>query len=229
MLKIISVIFMTLAFSASLQAAEKSKLYIPNDDDIQLVEKLYKSQEFSKAIDVYEKLAKAGDSYSQYKLSIMLLLGQGTDQNDIKAYAWAFLAKSSKQKSFVDYFNQLDESIEQANRDEFENAAFELYEKYNDLAVSNRFLKHLKEEFPKCTGSRLRSISACNKVRVMCDGYFGEGKDKRYLLTRESCKDFLVKIHPDNLKALKTSIDKMQDRIDMLKQRKGRVTVSEDT
>ncbi|WP_251359346.1 hypothetical protein [Kangiella sp. TOML190] len=203
----------------------KKKFYVPNDDDVQLVEKLYKEKKYSEAFPIYQKLAKAGDKYAQYKLSLMYLLGQGADVNFEKSYSWAFVAKESKEKHVVALFNKLDKAMLDENRSQYEDSAINLYMRYNDLEVSERALKALKKEFPNCTGSRLKSIGACRNIRVMCKGYFGDGGAQRYLFMPDSCEDFLVKIHPDNLKALKNVIHKMELRIQELKMKRGVVAI----
>ncbi len=205
----------------------KEKFYVPNDEDIAIVDNLYKEKNYAQAFPMYEKLAESGDKHSQYKLSIMYLLGLGTEKDFQTAYAWAKLSKSTKNEYFVEYFDKLDQKVEAEQREKIENKALDLYLEYNDLAVSERYLKHLKEDFPKCTGSRLRSVHACNKITVMCGGWIGSNGSLQYLSAEKECKEFVAKISPENLRAMKKAINTLEYKVKTLKMRRGIVTVKE--
>lgn len=205
----------------------KDNFYIPNDEDIGIVDTLYKEKKYDQAFPMYEKLAKSGDKHSQYKLSIMYLLGLGSDKDFHSAYAWAKLSKSTKNEYFLDYFKTLDQSIKDEQRELVESKALDLYLEYNDLAVSERYLKHLKEDFPKCSGSRLRNVHACSKINVMCEGWIGQNSSLQYMSKSKSCKEFLKKISPENLRAMNKAIKILEYKVKALKMRRGIVTVKE--
>ena len=54
-------------------------------------QKHYQNQEFKKAYNEFNQLAKLGNQKSQYNVALMNYNGQGTDKNAIEAYAWVSL------------------------------------------------------------------------------------------------------------------------------------------
>ena len=53
---------------------------------------LYSNEDYDKAYKTYLKLGKKGDRFSAYRVSYMMLKGQGTRENLIESFAWAVIA-----------------------------------------------------------------------------------------------------------------------------------------
>jgi TPR repeat protein len=64
---------------------------------------LYERGDYAGAYKQYLKLAKSGDTFSQYRLSYMSLMGLGTEANVVDSMAWAVLAAESEHASLTRY------------------------------------------------------------------------------------------------------------------------------
>lgn len=53
---------------------------------------LYEQGDYSKAYKQYQKMAKDGDRFAQYRVSYMTLMGLGTRADVVESLAWAVLA-----------------------------------------------------------------------------------------------------------------------------------------
>ncbi len=56
----------------------------------------YENENYDQALSEYQALAKLGHHEAQHNLAVMHFLGQGTEKNPVQAFAWAGLAKASK-------------------------------------------------------------------------------------------------------------------------------------
>lgn len=59
--------------------------------------------EYKSALKHYVKLAKDGDTFAQYRVSYMELMGLGTKSDVVEAMAWAVLAAESGHEELVRY------------------------------------------------------------------------------------------------------------------------------
>jgi hypothetical protein len=64
---------------------------------------LFKQGDYTTAYKKYLKLAKKGDSFSQYQVSYMYLQGLGRKDDVVESLAWAVLAAQERQKDLVNY------------------------------------------------------------------------------------------------------------------------------
>jgi hypothetical protein len=64
---------------------------------------LYDSGDYEAAYKEYSKLAKKGDTFSQYRMSYMTLMGLGARADVVESLAWAMLAAESNQESLKSY------------------------------------------------------------------------------------------------------------------------------
>lgn len=64
---------------------------------------LYAQGDYNAAYKQYLKMAREGDTFSQYRLSYMNLKGLGTDSNVVDAMAWAVLAAEGGHDSLERY------------------------------------------------------------------------------------------------------------------------------
>jgi len=120
-------------------------------------DKYYQLGEFKKARDIYLKLAKIGDYYSQYRVSQMFASGQGTRTDLVEAYAWAALATEGGEEEVEKYRDDL--LLRVADKTEAREQAESLMEKYGKDALQEKAESKARREqsrnSPTCTGSRL--------------------------------------------------------------------------
>lgn len=64
---------------------------------------LYERGDYEAAFKEYLKLAKDGDTFSQYRLSYMSLKGLGTQADVVESMAWAVLAAEGEHATLDDY------------------------------------------------------------------------------------------------------------------------------
>lgn len=65
--------------------------------------RFFKQSDYANAYKKYLKLAKKGDSFSQYQISYIYLEGLGRKEDVVESVAWAVLAAQDRQKDLVDY------------------------------------------------------------------------------------------------------------------------------
>ena len=63
----------------------------------------YDSGDYDKAYKAYLKLSKQGDRFSAYRVSYMMLKGQGTKPNVIDSFAWAAVAAKNGSTELREY------------------------------------------------------------------------------------------------------------------------------
>jgi len=113
----------------------------------------YQAEDFKKAFKKYKSLAKAGDSFSQFRLSSMYLDGLGTKVNENDAYGWSVLAAEAGDEKAISYSTDLLDTIE--DKSKAQATANKLMDKYGREALAEKTLR-LASRKTKCTGSRLR-------------------------------------------------------------------------
>ena len=64
---------------------------------------LFNQSDYTNAYKKYLKLAKKGDSFSQYQVSFIHLQGLGRKEDVVESLAWAVLAAQDRQKDLVNY------------------------------------------------------------------------------------------------------------------------------
>jgi len=64
---------------------------------------LFDQSDYTNAYKKYLKLARKGDSFSQYQVSFIYLQGLGRKEDVVESLAWAVLAAQERQKNLVNY------------------------------------------------------------------------------------------------------------------------------
>ncbi|SEL34821.1 hypothetical protein SAMN05216262_109112 [Colwellia chukchiensis] len=127
--------------------------------------RLYKENNYDKALPQLELFAKRGDKMSQYIVGTMYLNGQGTPQDLAKSYAWLTVANEQKSKAWLLPLKMLEEKLP---ADYLKTLNVE-GEKYVTLygAKSQR----LKCKNERELGSK-QPIHRCKKIEVKNGHYF---------------------------------------------------------
>ncbi|MCW9029773.1 MAG: hypothetical protein OQJ80_12630 [Kangiella sp.] len=211
--------------------SNNQELYVINETDIKQAEELFQKAQYKDSHQLYTKLAKAGDKYAQYILSIIYLNGLTGEKSLEKAYAWAKVAKENGSKKLVAHFDHVKTLIPPDQKQQIVSSSSEIYRQYSNLGIAERHLAYLKKEFPKCTGSRLSvNVNACERIKVSCNisSVWG-GNTIPNLVSSfgKDCVEFVAKIQPENLKRMKANIDLMEEYIQQ-ERKKGTVIISEE-
>ncbi len=114
---------------------------------------LYKEQSFKKAYKIYYKLAKAGDHFSQHRVSKMYINGEGRKANLDEAYAWAVLAAEGGKAEWVESSDDL--LLLTQDQTKAQGKADKRIKKYGEQALKEKAIKKNNRESRSCTGSRL--------------------------------------------------------------------------
>jgi hypothetical protein len=114
---------------------------------------LYENDDFGKAYKAYLKLGKKGDVFSAYRVSYMMLKGQGTRENLIEAFAWAVVAAESGSSELTEYRDAVGALIPVEDRKKAQQKVDYFLRRYGP--DDN---KPASKEREGCTGSRL----SCN-------------------------------------------------------------------
>jgi len=148
------VMFFAVLQAPALMANEAQELRDKSD-------KYYETSDFKKAYKGYYKLAKAGDRYSQSRVSQMYANGEGKSVDLTEAYAWSAVAAESGKEKYVKRSNDL--LLQTKDQAAAEKRAKKLIGKYGKDAQSQRAARLAAKENDKrsgqCTGTRL----ACSR------------------------------------------------------------------
>lgn len=129
-------------------------------------DELFAQGHYQESFDAYLSLAKLGDKYSQYMVSVQYLNGLGVGKDHLQAYGWANLARRSKAEEIQKYYQQVKSKIGAGEQESAEKIKLQHYEKYNDLAIAMKLKRMIRNTIPKCTGSRIRGN--CNFLKIYC-------------------------------------------------------------
>ena len=117
----------------------------------------YLELNFKKAYKLYFKLAKAGDRYSQDRVSHMYANGEGKTADMKEAYAWSVVAAESGKEEFVNKSTRL--LLLTEDQAAAEKRAAKLVKKYGKDAQEVRAARLASKENNKrsgaCAGTRL--------------------------------------------------------------------------
>ncbi len=117
-------------------------------------EQYYQQGDFKKARNIYFKLAKRGDHYSQLKLAHMFADGEGASTDLVQAYAWAVLAAEGGQREAEEYKDSLLQRVE--NKAAAQEKTEKLKKKYGEEALQAQAERRArKRNSGACTGSRV--------------------------------------------------------------------------
>lgn len=211
--------------------ASNQEFYVINESDIAKADELFQNEQYEESQQLYSQLAKAGDKYSQYILSVIYLNGLTGEKNLGRAYAWARVAKEDGSKELSQHFDYIKSLIPPEQKEQIVKSSTDIYRQYSNLGVAENYLAHLKDEFPKCTGSRLKvNVNACERVQVACNinSVWGGNTIPDLVSTfGKDCLEFAAKIQPENLKKMKAGIDLMEEYIQE-ERKKGTVIITEE-
>jgi len=115
-----------------------------------VAERFYAAGDFKNAHKVYKQLAKKGDSFSQYRLSYMYLMGEGEKVDVIESVAWSVLAAQDKQHEKVSYMKTVAEMVPQDQRVKANKKISYYMRKWGEDIES-----HTYRDDKICTGFRL--------------------------------------------------------------------------
>ncbi|MEJ8567299.1 hypothetical protein [Elongatibacter sediminis] len=126
---------------------------------------LYENGEYDDAMKRYKKLAKKGDSFSQYRVSYMYLEGQGEEEDLVEAFAWAYLAAQNGQKELKDYRDAVGSLVPEKKRRKAERRVDYYMRKWGNTSLAADASRGARHELRSCTGSRLGT--RCEEVYAM--------------------------------------------------------------
>lgn len=211
--------------------ASNQEFYVINESDIAKADKLFQREQYKESQELYSKLAKAGDKYAQYILSVIYLNGLTGEKDLQKAYAWARVAKEDSSEELSKHFDHIQSLIPPEQKEHIVKSSTDIYRQYSNLGIAENYLAYLKDEFPKCTGSRLKvNVNACERVQVACNinSVWGGNTIPDLVSTfGKDCLEFAAKIQPENLKKMKAGIDLMEKYIQE-ERKKGTVIITEE-
>lgn len=126
-------------------------------EDQAQADQYYEAGEFSSAFKVYFKLAKIGDSHSQFSVAKMYANGEGKKVDLPEAYAWSVLAAERGATEKVEFRDSL--LAQNSDKAVAEKKAEKLKSKYGRDALKKKAESRarLKENTKSggCTGSKL--------------------------------------------------------------------------
>lgn len=199
--------------------------YLPSKEKILEADTLLKEKNYAMAFPLVLELAKKGDVFSQYTVSVMFHKGLGTPENIRKAYAWAFLSSRYKNKHFVDNFNQIKNSLPEQQLDEAEQERQLIFSEYNNVRIGQKIKQKMKMSLPKCTGSRIRGSSiACVPSGITCSISSGRSATKDF---GKECLLEAAKRNPTYITSIRNNLNVMNKYIEEEKKRLGKVIVTQ--
>lgn len=112
--------------------------------------RLYDGGQYSDAYKQYRELARNGDSFSQYRLSYMYLMGEGHKEDLIESLAWSVLAAQDRQQELVTYMQTVAGMVPQKQRKKANKKISYYMRKWGKESSSGS-----SRSDEECTGSRL--------------------------------------------------------------------------
>jgi TPR repeat protein len=125
------------------------------------VASLYNDGEYKDAYKQYLKMAKDGDTFSQYRVSYMILMGLGTKKKASEAMAWAVLASKSGHGDLMKYREAVAGQVPVKKRKDAERKATSYMRRWGPKDVLDDNSASVGASGTDCPGSRLaRSCSS---------------------------------------------------------------------
>ena len=168
-----------LMFVINVSVAKQTLFDLPRvEEDAEIkADEFFEQGSYERAFELYLSLAKYGDKYSQYMVSLQYLNGMGVEKDIIQAYGWASLARRSPSPEVKEFYQQVQQTIVEKDKEKAEQVKIELSEEYSDLAIAMKLKRMIKNTIPECTGSRIRGN--CSFIRHYCiDGGSQQSLDK---------------------------------------------------
>jgi len=158
-------VLITLALAFVLPIAVSADAKDKDQKTAEQADAAYEQKKYSRAMKGYEQLARKGDSFSQYRLSYMNLLGEGVDINYPEAFAWAVLAAESKDEQLEKYFNEVKARVPEDQHDQAQKLAEDYLYRWGRMALAIEARRKADEQLRSCTGSRLGT--RCDEVYAL--------------------------------------------------------------
>jgi TPR repeat protein len=115
---------------------------------------LYEQGDYSKAYKEYKKMARDGNTFAQYRMSYMSLMGLGTKPDAVESLAWAVLAAEGKDESLDEYQSAVAAMVPSKHRKKAEKKADYYLRRWGEKdRVGGRVSSGSTDG--RCTGSRL--------------------------------------------------------------------------
>lgn len=143
---------LSLSFSPLQASTSKKSTYVSKQ---QQADQLYANGKYSEALSNYLRLAKQGDSFSQYRVSYMYLQGQGREADIVEAFAWAYLAAQNKQDPLIDYRDTVSRLVPKDQQNKAMRKLDYYMRKWGNRQLASDMITKTKRELNDCTGSRL--------------------------------------------------------------------------
>jgi len=122
----------------------------------ELVEQLYESREYERALLIYEKeLAPIGDKYAQYMVGFMNLAGKGVATNRPVALAWYRMAAERNEPAILHARDQLFQALTPEEIAVSDDMYVRLWRKYGDNRLVLNLVHEDIEILTARTGSRI--------------------------------------------------------------------------
>jgi hypothetical protein len=121
------------------------------------VESLYERGDYKRAHFIYSnELAPQGDKYAQYMTGYMYMMGQGVDEDPVKASAWYRIAAERRGPEFMTVRDQVLQNLNDEQRARSDDLYVELRNQYSDLVIIMELLVEDLDTLKTArTGSRL--------------------------------------------------------------------------
>jgi len=121
------------------------------------VESLYERGDYKRAHFIYSnELAPQGDKYAQYMTGYMYMMGQGVDEDPVRASAWYRIAAERRGPEFMAVRDQVLQNLNDEQRARSDELYVELRKKYSDLVIIMELLVEDLDTLKTArTGSRL--------------------------------------------------------------------------
>lgn len=143
---------LTLVFASAAIGQQEANKYTAAQSE---ADALYDKGKFRLAYYKYRDLARRGDSFSQYRLSLMHLSGKGTGKDLLDAYAWANLAAQNKNPQLVAYRDSILEVIPENEHAAAKKKANKEMNRWGNDKLARNAYKAARRNLRSCTGSRL--------------------------------------------------------------------------
>ncbi|MBT8060237.1 MAG: hypothetical protein KJO33_11615 [Gammaproteobacteria bacterium] len=111
---------------------------------------LYESGDYAAAYKKFLKLGKKGDAYSSYRVSYMLLNGQGTEADVIESLAWAAVAAQGGSEPLRSYQDAVAAMVPEKKRKKAQSKADYYVRRWGEKEEDKG--RRMRGD---CTGSRL--------------------------------------------------------------------------
>jgi TPR repeat protein len=183
------------------------------------VESLYERGDYKRAHFIYSnELAREGDKYAQYMTGYMYMMGQGVEEDPVKASAWYRIAAERRAPEFMAVRDQVLQNLNDEQRARSDELYVELRKEYSDLVI---IMELLVEDLDNLKIARTGSRLSGNASSVMIiDPKTGmpvssDHLRNRDLRTAQMRLDFVTsRLDIDPIKA-----EQVDEQIDMLWQR----------